>query len=83
MSAFMSRKDDPVLEYTDRSYRVALSNHADFNGTLEYVEATGAKFVVTDNTRGGHPLELALAIRARLGIEARPSSQEYTREWGV
>lgn len=83
LSAFMSRQDDPVLEYTDRSYRVALSNHADFNGTLEYVQATGAKFVVTDNTRGGHALALALEIKARLGIEARPSSQEYTHAWGV
>ena len=83
LSAFMSRRDDPVLEYTDRAYRVALSNHADFNGTLEYVQATGAKFVVTDNTRGGHPLALALAIKARLGVEASPSSYQYTREWGV
>jgi putative mRNA 3-end processing factor len=83
LSAFMSRPDDPVLEYSERSYRVALSNHADFNGTLEYVRATGAKYVVTDNTRGGHALELALEIRSRLGIEARPSSLEFSREWGV
>src|SRR5262249_1076376 len=29
LSAYMARPDDPVLEYSDRSYRVAMSNHAD------------------------------------------------------
>ena len=82
LSAYMSRPDDPVLEYTDRSYRVAMSNHADFDGTLEYVRATGAKFVVADNSRGGHAIELALALRERLGIDAVPSSGEGSKEWG-
>jgi hypothetical protein len=79
----MAKPDDPVLEYSERSYRVALSNHADFDGTLAYVEATGAKFVVTDNLRGGHAVELAMALTDRLGIEAVPSSSEESREWGV
>ena len=42
LSAFMARRDDPVLEYSARAYRVALSNHADFRGTLEYVRTTKA-----------------------------------------
>lgn len=83
LSAFMSRPDDPILEYSDTAYRVALSDHADFEGTLAYVEATGAKFVVTDNTRCGNAVALALAIQHHLGIPARPSSNLGSREWGA
>lgn len=83
LSAFMAQADDPVLEYSDVAYRVALSDHADFESTLEYVQATGAKFVVTDNTRGGSGVRLALEIQDRLGIPARPSSNRASREWGA
>lgn len=82
LSAFMNKTNDPVIEYSERGYSVALSNHADFSGTLAYIAATGAKYVVTDNTRG-HGLELAFAIRSRLGIDARPSTNLESREWGV
>ncbi len=81
LSAFFSRPDDPVTEYSDRAFGVALSNHADFQGTLDFVKETGATFVVTDNTRGT-AVDLAMEIRNRLGIEARPSSNFETREWG-
>jgi len=83
LSAFMTPPDNPVMQYSDRSFRVALSNHADFYGTLEYVRATGAKFVLTDNTRGGHAIELAREIKSRLGVEARPSASGLSHEWGV
>ena len=39
----MNKTNDPVIEYSERGYSVALSNHADFTGTLDYVAATGAK----------------------------------------
>ena len=60
LSAYFARPDEPVVEYSERSFGVALSNHADFDGTLEYVRSTSAKYVVTDNTRGGKGYELAL-----------------------
>jgi putative mRNA 3-end processing factor len=82
LSAFMSNPDDPVLEYSERALSVALTNHADFNGTLEYVFASGAKRVITDNSRGGHPIDLAKQITSRLGIMAEPSSMEQSHEWG-
>ena len=82
LSAYFARPDEPVVEYSERCFGVALSNHADFDGTLEYVRSTGAKCVVTDNTRGGKGYELALEIKRRLGIEARPSSNFETRAWG-
>ena len=82
LSAYMSRLDDPVLEYSETSFCVALSDHADYEGTLEYVRNTGAKKVITDNCRGGHGVELALALRQELGIDAQPSTNQREREWG-
>ena len=73
-SAFMVDHDNPLMEFSDRAYRVALSNHADFEGTLAFVKATGARTVVTDNTRN-HGRELAIAINDRLpGVRAEPST---------
>ena len=73
-SAFMVDTNYPLLQISERAYRVALSNHADFEGTISYVEATGAKQIVTDNTRN-HGYELAIAINARLpGVHAKPST---------
>jgi putative mRNA 3-end processing factor len=83
LSAYFTRPDEPVVEYSERAYGVALSNHADFIGTLEYVKASGAQFVVTDNSRGGRGVELALALRERLGVEAVPSSSQERLEWGL
>lgn len=83
LSAYMTSPDEPLLEFSERAYRVAMPSHADFEGTLEYVKSTGATEVVTDNSRGGHAIELAVALKTRLGIEARPSSQAISRCWGV
>ncbi len=75
-SAFMVDTDHPLKIYSERAYSVALSNHADFDGTLAYVQATGAKKVVTDNTRN-HGVELAIAINNRLpGVHAEPSTNQ-------
>jgi putative mRNA 3-end processing factor len=83
LSAFMTSYDDPIAEYSDRSYRVALSNHADFDGTIQYIKCSGAKFVITDNSRGGNAMELAHEIRNRLNIEAIAAKCTVSREWGV
>ena len=70
----MTSADHPLMTYSDRAYTVALSNHADFHETLKYVEATGAKKVVTDNTRS-HGVDLAIAINNRLpSVQAQPST---------
>ena len=82
LSAYFTCPDNPVNEYSDRAFGVAMSNHADFEGTLEYVKSTNAKFVVTDNTRSGKGYELAVAIKQRLGVDARPSSSVEKRGWG-
>lgn len=83
LSAYMSRPDNPIVEYSENSLSISMSDHADFNGTLEYVKATGAKYVLTDNFRGGHGVELAISLSERLGIKAKPSHFEPNREWGA
>ena len=82
LSAYMSRLDDPVVEYSEKSFCVALSDHADYEQTLEYVRETGARKVITDNYRGRHGAELALALKQELGIDAQPSKNQHDREWG-
>lgn len=83
LSAYFTHPDNPMTEYSERAFAVAMSNHADFEGTLEYIRSTNAKFVVTDNTRGGKGYQLAAAIKQRLGVEARPSSGVEMKGWGV
>ena len=83
LSAFMASPNNPVMEYSERALNIAMSNHADFAGTLNYIQATGAQFVLTDNSRGGHAVELAQEIQTRLGIEARPSELMISHEWGI
>ena len=82
LSAFRGSKDYPVIEYSDKAYNVSLSGHADYHGTIDYVRATGAKTVLTDNTRGGHAVELASALQQELGITAMASDIQHQREWG-
>jgi predicted metal-dependent RNase len=49
---------------------IALSDHSDFDGLIEYVRRSKPKRVVTDNYRVSHGVALAGEIRRRLGIPA-------------
>ncbi len=53
-----------------KEYVVALSDHSDFNGLLEYVRRSKPKQVITDNYRVSHGETLAREIHKRLGIPA-------------
>ena len=80
-SAYMVGTNHPLMMYSDRAYSVALSNHADFHGTLAYIEATGAKQIITDNTQT-HGWELAIAINNHLsGVHAEPSTNNPGPRW--
>lgn len=82
-SAYMATHSatNPLITFSDNSYSVALSNHADFNETLEYIKRTGAKMVVTDNTRR-HGVDLAYAINERLQeVKAQPSTNGPLPRW--
>lgn len=82
LSRYMGSLYDPILEINQRHYCVSMANHADFEGIIEYVSQTGAKYVLTDNTRGGYAIDLAYEIRKRLGIDAYPSESDYNLSWG-
>lgn len=84
LKAHLSGMERPVVSYSDNAFAVAFSDHADYEGTLEYVRETGAKLVLTDSIRSGtYATKLALALQRELGIEAKPSKTRPTREWGV
>jgi putative mRNA 3-end processing factor len=59
----------PCRQIGDREHLVALSDHSDFDGLIEYVRLSKAKQVITDNYRsdGG---ALAKEINKRLGVSA-------------
>jgi putative mRNA 3-end processing factor len=59
-----------IRQTGEREYLVALSDHSDFNGLLEYVRRSEPEFVVTDNFRVRHGESLAKEITKRLGISA-------------
>jgi putative mRNA 3-end processing factor len=62
----------PLRQNSDNNYTVALSDHSDFNGLLEYVRQSKPKLVITDNYRDGHAQTLANEIQKRQHIPATP-----------
>jgi len=60
-----------AIRQTDvNEYVVALSDHSDFNGLLEYVRRSKPQYVITDNSRVSNGESLAKEIRKSLGIPA-------------
>ena len=76
--------DEAIKQEGHRLYRVGLSNHAGFDGTMKYVERTGARFVLTDGSRssGQKARALAAAITRELEIDARPATPQPTLQYG-
>jgi putative mRNA 3-end processing factor len=60
----------PCRQIGDREHLIALSDHSDFDGLIEYVRRAKPKQVVTDNYRMSYGETLAKEIRRRLGIPA-------------
>ena len=59
----------PCRQIGDREHVVALSDHSDFDGLIEYVRRSNPKQVITDNYRSCGEV-LAREIKKRLGIRA-------------
>jgi putative mRNA 3-end processing factor len=57
----------PCRQIGEREHLVALSDHSDFDGLIEYVKRSRAKQVITDNYRSNGDA-LAKEIRKRLGV---------------
>lgn len=62
--------DYACRQVAEKEYVVALSDHSDFNGLVEYVKRSKPKLVITDNFRAGRAETLAKEIRKRFGIPA-------------
>lgn len=63
--------NSPCRQTGEKEYVVALSDHSDFKGLLEYVKRSQPKMVITDNYRAGDAEGLAIQIRKQLGIVAK------------
>ena len=59
----------PCRQIGDREHLVALSDHSDFDGLIEYVRRSKAKQVITDNYRSNGDA-LAKEISKRIGVSA-------------
>jgi putative mRNA 3-end processing factor len=60
----------PCRRVGEKEHIIALSDHSDFDGLIEYVRQAKPKRVITDNHGGGHGETLAKEIKSRLGIPA-------------
>ncbi len=62
----------PYRKIAENEYVIALSDHSDFNGLIQYVKESKPKLVITDNYRIGDAVVLAKEIQKRLSIPAKP-----------
>jgi putative mRNA 3-end processing factor len=62
--------NSPCRQIADNEYVIALSDHSDFDGLIEYVRRSKPKLVITDNFRVGHAKTLAKEIQNRFKIPA-------------
>lgn len=62
--------DLPCRQIAENEYVVALSDHSDFEGLMEYVRRSKPKLVITDNFRVGYAQTLARHIQKRFNISA-------------
>jgi len=81
LSAHMATSSNPLTEYGNGDACLALTDHADFLGTIEYIRATGAKKVWTD-PRSGNAQALANVLKNEYGVDSAMLVQEQSLSWG-
>ena len=79
---FYLRPNEPWKDLGNNYCEVGISNHADFQQTLEYVVGTGASRVLVDNIRGRRAAELAIELAERLGVEVSFDFEYSVGGWG-
>jgi putative mRNA 3-end processing factor len=62
--------DGPCRQVAGSTYRVALSDHSDFEQLLAYVAASGARLVIADGFRAQAASVFAAEVQRRLGMKA-------------
>jgi putative mRNA 3-end processing factor len=81
LSAHIASPEHPVTSYDNGDCCISLTDHADFPGTLNYIQQSGAKIVYTD-PRSGNAAALAEAVRTQLGLSASIVPELRSLEWG-
>jgi Cft2 family RNA processing exonuclease len=77
------RNSGPLTVHGDNSYTVAISDHADFNDTIDYIRNVKPKFVYTDpTTNKKYANNLSNEIKKLLGIKSKPAKVNLGYEWG-
>lgn len=69
--------NEPYRRLRNNTWIVALSDHADFEQLLYYVEEAKPKLLVVDNYRQGAGEIFAHEVRKRLGVPAVPQPSKY------
>jgi Cft2 family RNA processing exonuclease len=70
LSSYMVPKQDPIIHHSSNFYRVALTDHADFNGTIKLIDKIRPRQVIADNARRGHAHSLVRYVSDVLKIPA-------------
>jgi putative mRNA 3-end processing factor len=81
LSAYVSTIDHPLVKYSNGDCAISFTDHASFEGTLEYIRATGARRVLAD-PRSGNAQALATSVRDVLGLEASEIARHESASWG-
>lgn len=62
--------NSPCRKISEKEYIVALSDHSDFDGLLEYVRLSKPKLVIADNFRVGYAEIFAKEVKKCFGVSA-------------
>lgn len=74
--------DEPYINYNINWCKLSITNHSDYDSTINYIKESGCSKVITDSTRGGDANDLAYHITQELGIMAKPASRRSSKYWG-
>ena len=83
LSSIFHRRSGIITKHSDNHYTVSISEHADFNETIEYIKNVNPKFVFTDpSINNKYANNLAIEIKRLLSIDSKSAQVNQTYEWG-
>jgi Cft2 family RNA processing exonuclease len=83
LSSIFHRNSGILTKHSDNHYTVSISEHADFNETIEYIKNVNPKFVYTDpSTNSKYANNLSKEIKKLLGIDSKSAKVNRTYKWG-
>jgi len=83
LSSIFHRNFGILTTHSDNHYTVSISEHADFNETIEYIRSVNPKFVYTDpSTSSKYANNLSIQIKKLLGVDSKSAEVNRTHQWG-